>query len=201
MKKIINIGLIILGIFILYTITFGKFPNIFGIFRPKPAIIADTPILINEVKAISQLFSVCYYDEIVIDSVVTEKSTILGLETQSTRKLVYIVTGRVYAGFDLSKIDNKSLTVKDSIIYLKLGKPSILDVVINPSDFTTFVEIGKWSFEESTAIKVKAKDKITQRAIVKGIIENCKNNGIKSLTSFYSSLGFKDVIITIEETN
>lgn len=201
MKRIISIIVIIISTIVIYSITFGKFPNIIGIFKPKPAVIAETPILINEIKAISELFSVCYYDEIVIDSTVTDKSTFLGKETLSTRKLVYIVTGRVYAGFDLSKIDNKTFTVQDSILHLSLEKPGILDVVINPSDFTTFVENGRWSFEEATALKMKAKEKITQRAIDKGIIENCKINGIKALKAFYSCLGFKDVVITIDDIN
>ena len=199
MKRIILIIILLAGYILLILFSLDKIPSFEDIFKPRMAKISATPVLINEVKAISELFSVCYHEEIVIDSSVTDVGSILGLDVHSTKKLVYIVTGRVYAGIDLSQIDHNSFTVHDSVMHIRLSKPIILEVVINPSDFTTFVETGRWSFEEVTALKIRAREKILQRAIGKGILKKSKENGIKSLKSFYSHLGFKEVMITIDE--
>lgn len=183
------IGIVLTGIYFVLV----KFNILPDIFTPKPVVIADTPVLIKEVKNIAELFSVCHYDEIVLDTTKIVES----FWGDSKERLVYIVNGRVYAGFDLSKIDSTSLSVQDSVIILKLKEPQIIDVVVNPSDFTIFIEEGTWSANEIKTIKIRAKEKLKQRAIKNGIIEQSKINGLKSLESFYKILGFKTVEIVI----
>jgi len=187
--KLLYMVLIIAGILLFIIlpamIQIGMFSNVFA---SKQIRIADTAIIVKEVKDIAQLFSLAFFDEVVVDS--TEKRS---------KQLVYVVKGKVYAGFDLSTLDDDAISIQDTILNIRIGKPQILDVVVNPSDFTVFHERGRWSFEETQAVQIKAQEKIRQRAIERGIIENSAKNGIRSLESFYKALGFKEVNITLRD--
>jgi hypothetical protein len=157
------------------------------LFTPKEVTIAETSTIVQEVKTIAELFSACYYDEVVLDTV---RSTYLGLSKQ---RLVYTVRGRVYAGFDLSALDSTAMTVTDSTIQVRLPEPVILDVVVNPSDYQVFLEEGEWSFEDVTALKNRGKEAIRRKALEKGIIENGRERGRASLEAFLKALGFARV--------
>lgn len=179
---------------------FGILPDIF---KAEPVIIADTPVLINEVKGIAELFAVSQYHEVVVDSIIIEKSQVdqalalFDFDTYSDRSLVYIARGEVFAGFDLSSLNDSSFMVKDSALTIKLPAPKIIDVVANPDDFTLFKQTGEWSFEEVTALKAKAKDLIRKRAIDGSILQRSEKVGSESISAFYSALGFKKVNVEI----
>lgn len=183
-------------------VRFGFLPNIFA---AKPVIIADTPVLVKEMKGISELFSVSQYDEIVVDSLINEKTSVdqtlafFGQDTYTERSIVYIARGKIFAGFDLSKMDESSIVVNDSTLTIKLEAPKIIDIVANPDDFSLFKQTGDWAFNEVTAVKAGAKKQFEQRALENGILERSKNVGIQSLKAFYQALGFKYVEVEILE--
>lgn len=164
-----------------------RFKLVPDLFTPKEVTIAETSTIVKEVKTIAELFSACYYDEVVLDTV---RSTYLGL---SKERLVYTVRGRVYAGFDLSGLDSTAMTVTDSTIQVRLPEPVILDVVVNPSDYHVFLEEGTWSFQAVTDLKNRGKDAIRLKAIEKGLIENGRKRGRSSLEAFLKALGFARV--------
>lgn len=215
MSKLITYGVIILLLLVGGYVALVKLKLLPNIFESKPVVIAETAVLVKEVKTIAELFSACQYDELTIDSVYYSQTTLgkiasftdkyLTLVTpiishttdDKDKKLVYVVKGRVYAGFDLGMISDSSFRINGDTLQIKLDQPKIMDVVVNPSDFTTFIEEGSWSFEEAKAVKLKAVEKFKQRALEKGILETTRKNGIKSLESFYKSLGFKSVVVEL----
>lgn len=164
-----------------------RFKLVPDLFTAREVTIAETSTIVQEVKTIAELFSACYYDEVVLDTV---RTTRFGF---SKERLVYTVKGRVYAGFDLSSLDTSAMVATDSTIQVRLPEPVILDVVVNPSDYQVFLEEGEWSFEAVTALKNRGKEAIRRKAMEKGIIENGRERGRASLEAFLKALGFARV--------
>lgn len=187
------------------SIKMGLLPNPF---EAKDAYILETSTIVNEIKSIAELYSVCYYDQLVVDSVkvqgtaeVVKKSMVKYLTgylaggSITDPKLVLITSAKVFAGFDLGKLDSTDIKVKDSVITIQLPAPQIMDIVMNPSDVSTFIEEGEWSMEDVKMVKNKAIDKFRKRAIDRGIIADAEKKGRESIELFFKSLGFKEVII------
>ncbi len=197
--KVIDVVVVAIGGYFALA-RFGVLPDIF---KAKPVVIADTPVLITEMKELAELFSVSQYHEVIVDSTISEKSqldqafALLDFDTYTERSVVYIAHGKVYAGFDLSALHDSSLVVKDSVLTIKLHSPEIMDVIVNPNDFALFEQTGEWSFDELTAIKARAKDMIRRRAIESSILERSEKAGVESLKAFYSSMGFKKVDVEV----
>ena len=189
---------ILLGSIYFALVKFNILPNAFA---SSPVTISETPVIIKEIKNIANLFSICYYNEIVYEYSKNEETAIdatsnlitgiFGAKKSYTkRNLVLIVRGRTFGGFDLSKIDSTRISVNDTVINIKLDPPKIIDVVVNPSDITTFIEEGKWTTAEVNRAKIIAKDHLKLNAMKNGILNKTKINGTKSLTAFYKALGF-----------
>ena len=184
-----------------------KFNVISNPFVSKPVVIDDTPVLVKEVKNIAELFSVCFYDEVIVTAHKMEESTtdkttnvvgsIIGKKAKDStqRELVLIVKGRTYAGVDLASLNDNSFTKKDSSISIKIPQPKIIDVVVNPSDVTVFSETGSWTNDEVANLKIKAKDMIREKAVKNGIIEKSKKKSVFTLESLFTLIGKKKVTV------
>ncbi|MFN5208748.1 MAG: DUF4230 domain-containing protein [Bacteroidota bacterium] len=183
-----------------------KFNGLSNPFESKKPHILETPTIVNEIKSIAELYSVCYYDQLVIDSVRKEvKGTdalinFFGGSSTTNSKLVLLATAKVFAGYDLSKLDSTDINAKDSVITIHLPAPKIIDIVMNPSDVSTFIEEGKWTMNEVNSVKNKAVERFRGRAIKKGIIADAEKKGRESISLFFKSLGFKEVIIQIKNS-
>jgi hypothetical protein len=170
-------------------------------FDQKKAYILDTPTIVKEVRSIAELYSVCYYDQIIADSIRQEIKTsdavinFFGGNSTTDTKLVLLATAKIYAGYDLSKLDSTDISAKDSTLTIRLPAPQIIDVVMNPSDVSTFIEEGTWSMDEVAMVKNKALLLFRKRALEKGIIAEAERKGKESIELFFTSLGFKKVII------
>jgi hypothetical protein len=211
----VALGLIaVIGIYIL-GVKFNLFPDYF---TPKPVTIDNTAVVVTGMKKISQLMSVNYSVETVVDSVVYKETTmsevsgfferqynkLFGSEPKQPKKtmtkvkdIVYVVNGKVYGGFDLSNLSESDITMSDSSIRIRVDEPKILDVVVNPDGFSLFAKNGSWSFQEVSGVKTKAKEKIRKKALENGILDRCRTNGLKSIESFYRAMGFKKVEVVI----
>ena len=170
-------------------------------FEEKKAYISETPTMVKEIKSIAELYSVCYYDQLYVDSVRKEIKTtdavinFFGGNSTTNTKLGLITTAKVFAGFDLSKLDSTDISVMDSTLTIKLPAPQIIDIVMNPTDVTTFIEEGKWSMDEVKMVKNKAISMFRKRALNKGILVDAEKKGKESIELFFKSLGFKNVIV------
>jgi len=170
-------------------------------FEEKKAYILETPTMVKEIKSIAELYSVCYYDQLIVDSVRKEIKTtdavinFFGGNSTTNTKLALITSAKVFAGFDLSKLDSTDILVMDSTLTIKLPAPQIIDIVMNPSDVKTFIEEGKWSMDEVKMVKNKAISMFRKRALNKGILVDAEKKGKESIELFFKSLGFKNVIV------
>ena len=161
------------------------------IFSSKPVTIDDTPILVKDIRSLGQVITATYYDEVVVDSVIKHHFPQLPLTDD---QLVIIARGKVLAGIDLKGLADSSVTVSKDTVRMQLPPTKIIDVIINPGDYETFEETGKWGQEAVTAVKLKAKDKITGNAFSKNIIEKANLKAKAVLEDFFHAAGFKVVL-------
>lgn len=164
------------------------------IFSSKPVIIDDTPILIKDIRSLGQVITATYHDEVVVDSVIHRTFPQLPITDD---KLVIIASGKVLAGIDLKLLADSSVTVTKDTVRMQFPPTKIIDVIINPADYETFEEKGKWRQEDVTAVKLRAKDKITANALNKKIIEKANTKAKAVLEDFFKAAGF--IVVLFEE--
>jgi len=189
MKKII----ILIGVLVICIVALligwkfcnnGNFQNIF---TSKPITIDKTENFIEEINKLAEFTTATYYQETTINKV--KKRTLFDAE------LVIIVKGKVRAGFDMSALTEKDIIIENKTIRIKLPPVKILDIITNPSNFETFVESGKWSFDEVNEYKKEARESLEKSAIDGGILDLAKESGVEKLTSLFKNLGFAEVVI------
>ena len=210
MKTLKNIFIIILilaaAFFILKKV--GLFPSFTNLFISQPVVIDNTPILVKDIKSIGELITYSSSDEVVVDSTMLSQASIAtGIFNKvlpfpvlptGEKKLVLICKGKIYAGTKLSGITNADVSIHGDTLKIGLPKAEILDAIINPTDTETFIEKGVWSSKEISAVKIKAKRKMIERAINKQILEKANSKTIKVMENYLKSLGYSVVIVSIK---
>jgi hypothetical protein len=200
MKKllaVLQVTLLLAILFMMYNplARIGLLPSLNSFFRSGQARIDETPVIIQQVKNIAQMFTQTFYDEYVFDTGLI-RTPILS----TNKRLIFIAKGEVISGFDLSELNEKSIIRRDKSIVVKLPPARILDVVINPSGFETFIEEGEITFEESKKFHEDARRIFDRNAREKGILKNSTEQGRQMLEKFFRLLGFETVDIIIPES-
>jgi hypothetical protein len=186
-KLIILIAIIIVAIITVFCfLKFSKF-DLGNPFKAKPITIDKTANVVEEINQLAEFTTATYFQEIFINKV--RKGTFFDDE------LVLITKGKVRAGFDLLTLTEEDIVVEGNTIKLKLPEVKILEIITNPSDFETYVESGKWSFDEVNEYKKEAREKLEQLAIEGGILELAEKSAFEKLSSLFQILGFQEIII------
>ena len=170
------------------------FPSFGDMFSSRPILIDNTPILVKEINNLSQLITITSYNEVVIDSIKKDKP-IFTIPVLMDDEIVLIGKGKVLAGVDLAKLQEKDIYTNDDSVSVTLPKAEILQVIANPSDFETFNEKGNWSDNDVTAVKIKLRDKIIAAAIQQNILQKSAAIANVMMENFLRSVGFKKVTV------
>ena len=151
--------------------------------------------MVQQIRAIAQLLTQSYYSEAVYDSGVIRTPLF-----ESNKRLIMIAKGEVLAGFDLSKFSEAAIIRRNTTVVISLPAPRILDVIINPSGFETFLAVGDISFEERVQLQEQAKTKFRRDIDTAHILDNSARQGRKIIEKFFHLLGFADVEVSIGAT-
>ena len=196
---------VIIGVLIIATLGGAGFGIFNFIENSNELKIADTPNVVEKIRKISELTTYTYVEEFVVKDkkmVVSEHgnaiSNWLHKDAEVTydttyNDLVIIIRGKVRAGYDLSKITENQLKISNDTISVVLPQPEIFDAIINPSDNDFFVEEGKWSHEEITALQVGCREKLLNNAIERGVLERADKVGKEKVENLFKSFGFNVV--------
>ena len=202
MSKIVGL-LLIVGLFVgawLYTQQFGF--NFFNLnFGRGDLKIDNTANIVEKVKEISEFTSACYYEETVLKDKKTDNNegNLLGLVGMETSKEIVILSkGKVRAGFDLSKINAENINISGDTLSIELPQPQIFDIITNPSDYEMYVEDGKWSHDEISALQTEYRNQLQEKAKETGILTKAKEAGKKRLESLFMTFGFSVVKVKCE---
>ncbi len=171
--------------------------------------IMDTATVVTEIKKISEFTTYTYIDELIIHEKKAEekesKGHIFGIGKKDVpdtlrSEIVMIVSGVTRAGYDLGKLSENDLKISGDTITVKLPATEIFDVIVNPSDTRMFVEDGKWSHEEVTAMQVNCRNQMHQNALDRGILNKANEVGKEKVENLFKALGFKVItVITTQE--
>lgn len=167
--------------------------NLFGLSFGGELKIDNTANVVEKIKEISEFTTACYYEEAVLKDSKVEKHEggFLGLvDTETSKEIVIIAKGKVRAGFDLSKVTEDKINIKNDTIGITLPEPEIFDVIINPSDYEMYIEEGKWSHEEVTALQTNYRSQLLAKAQERGILNKAKEAAKKRLESLFMTFGF-----------
>jgi len=210
MRKVLQKYLVILVAVLLIIFLFQKInwiPGFKDIFHSKPITIEETPVIIQQINSLAQLITVTFTDEVVMDTakignglpslLPTAIGTVL---TPGLDKLVIIGRGKVLVGTDLKGLQQKDIyTVGDSI-HVVLPRAKILQTILNPSDFETFIEDGTWSEQAVTALKIKIRNQINEHAVQQNILQQADARSENIIETFLKNTGFKKVGISFEDS-
>jgi hypothetical protein len=201
---VITILLVIVLVFVLRKL--DVIPSFHDVFAPKAVVIDNTPILINDIRQISQLFTITVYDEVVMDSTKFAQQNVISKMLQATipgaapvgfAQVVLVAKGKVIAGTDLQKITEKDVFIEKDSVSLQLPQAQILDVIVNPSDVSTFSETGDWSPNEITQVKSRIKNKLVQRALAQDVLNKANAQGVAIMENFLRTVGYKKVVVRV----
>ena len=181
------------------------FPSLKNIFSSQPVVIDESPILVKEIKSIGQLITYSSFDEVVADSVVVTKGSVfvnsfnrfapLPILPSADKQLVLIGKGKILAGIDLTLLSDTDVISRNDSLRLTLPKAKILDAILNPSDFETFVEKGNWTDPEVILVKAQARRKMIARAIQQNILLKADTKAKAIMENFLRNLGYAHVEI------
>lgn len=205
MSRFLKNILFIAAFFLLVIFIFQKInilPSVKDIFSSKPVLIEETPILIQEINALAQLMTVTYSDEIVMDTAkfgigIPSLIPVIGGSVLSPAldKLVIIGRGKVIAGTDLKKLKEQDIVQTGDSITIYLPSSTILETILNPSDFETFIEKGKWNEAAVVALKVKIRNELNARAKKENILHQSDDRTKIIIESLLKNAGFNKVEI------
>ena len=190
-------GLLVGGWYYIQSLGF----NLFGLSFGGELKIENTANVVEKIKEISEFTTACYYEEAVLKDSKVEKNEggFLGLvDTETSKEIVIIAKGKVRAGFDLSKVTEDKINIKNDTIGITLPEPEIFDVIINPSDYEMYIEEGKWSHEEVTALQTNYRTQLLEKAKDAGILNKAKESGKNRLENLFQTFGFSVVELKID---
>lgn len=160
----------------------------------KVSMLSDT--VEEEVSKIVELSTIKYnYTDVISYK---DNKTFREMNLPFTKKSFLIkYSGYIKAGMDL---ENVEVYVKDKdSVEIKLGKPKILDNVINEEDVYVYDEkesvFNKLKIEDVYDVLAKEKKKTEKEIIEKGFLNEAEKNGEKMLRSFLQSMGFEEIKI------
>lgn len=190
---------IIAGIFLVLLLQRANIlPDFREVFRSKPVMIENTPILIREVRELSQLITVTSFDEVVVDSVKSGPLAVMKVISGfpgMVDRIVIVAKGSVQAGTDLRFLTEEDIYVEGDSVAIRLPKAEIIEVIVNPSGFSTFTETGEWSPDAVNLVKAKAKRKMEYRAVQKNILQLAETRSRLLMENFLRAAGFKRVAV------
>jgi hypothetical protein len=166
-------------------------------------LVENTPVLIKEIREMTQLISVTSYDEVVVDSSKSSSMDVVKALTGVSisplsppmDRIVIVAKGSVQAGTNLIFLNESHIYVEDDSVAIQLPQAEILEVIVNPSGFSTFTETGVWSPDAVNLVKAKAKKAMEQRAVAKNILAIAEQRARLLMENFLRAAGFSKVTI------
>jgi len=203
MKRIRNV-LIIIVLLVIAVWLFNKYkalPSFSNLFKPKPVLIENTPVVVKQIQAIAQLVTISAYEELVADTTVIDTKTINipllpAIELPApTRKLVIIGKSTTNIGIDMQQLRDADISGTKDSIHIILPAAQILDVIVNPSDVEVFIEEGAWDNIAVTNLKNKIRYLAISDAMSRGLLAQSERKAVDVLTNFFKAAGYQKVVV------
>ena len=194
--------------------SFAKYSGILPLKRtPKALTIDETPVTVENIKAIGELVTATYYDEMVVIVRKSDKKDARGNRTvviervpeqkakeeNSSNLLVTIQKAHARIGIDLAKLTGNDLKVSPDgkSVDVVLPDPECLDFIMNPTDIEIFSEAGKWVFDDLKKAVAPAREEMEAYMNKDSNLSEKARKGAKDvLTQLLKAAGYEKVDVT-----
>lgn len=202
--RVLAIGAVAVALFLLME----RIPRIGenGLFSRRILRVEDTPLVLEKIIKIGELTTACYYDEDIYQtSKLTEITGPVGLIASAVGKnpskddLVIIARGTVRAGFDLSSVSSDSIEIRDDTLFLKLPRPRILSVAVNPSDYEIIGGNKSWSQKDVSSLVAEVRTRVLIDALDNDIYSRAESSGKAKVAQILEASGFRNISISISD--
>ena len=151
-----------------------------------------TPAQIQSIKDIGQWEFLSIADEELVDTI--DRGFF------RDKELVRIYYGTLRLGIDMGKINEKWITVTDSVVNVTLPPIELLDRnFIDEAQTRSFFESGTWKPDARETLYRKAYSKMLARCFTPENIDIAEKNAKVQFAQFMKALGFNNTIINIEK--
>ncbi len=168
--------------------------------EPKTQFNLSTPAVVKEIQQLQNLETASYTVEKIIEA---------GKEGNAFQNILYgdrillIAYGRVIAGFDLSKIEEKDIVINGQILNINLPEPKILSTQLDNERTRVYDRqsgfLTRGDKDLETQARQQAEASIRLAACESGLLNTATENGRKQLKVLFTSVGFETVNIQIPE--
>lgn len=160
--------------------------------------IEESPVIATRIRALGELTTACFYDEIVLTS--TKKNLLSASPLGSLARegfgkdvddhLVIIARGTVRSGIDLQKMEPGDVRILGDTVILRLPPPQYLDVLVNPSDIEVFAESGKWTQQQMSGLQESARRKLVAEADHAGLKRSAYEGAMEAVSDLLLACGY-----------
>ena len=151
-----------------------------------------TPAQIQSIKDIGQWEFLSIADEELVDTI--DRGFF------RDKELVRIYYGTLRLGIDMGKINEKWITITDSVVNVTLPPIELLDRnFIDEAQTRSFFESGTWKPDAREALYRKAYSKMLALCFTPENIDIAEKNAKVQFAQFMKALGFNNTIINIEK--
>lgn len=171
--------------------------------EPQPAPQVDVKsIVVKQIQDASELTTAIFSMEAVVP---TQQDATIGGVVIGTTKLLYIASGEVRAGVDLSKIGPQDIQVKGETLTLRLPPPRILDSKVDVAKSSVYdynrgaLGLGPDVAPQlQTLAQQRALEKIRSAACEKGILEKASDRAKLVVEQLIHVPAYKNVVVTTQ---
>jgi hypothetical protein len=164
------------------------------ILNPTPTIIPDPVTIIHEVRSLARLETIQYS----VEKVITAESGQNQFAFLFGDRLLFIAHGYVIAGVDLGKLTSADLTLKGTVLYVRLPQPEVFVATLdNEKSYVYDRETGlltKGNVNLETEARKVAESEIYKAALDDGILEQARVNAENYLARLFRTLGYNEVV-------
>lgn len=173
---------------------FNPMAKFFHKLTEKPALtIENTPITVEDVRAVGKLVTANFYDEMIIK---TDKHDLVDTNDGGYGQLVIIQKANVRIGVDLTKLAEDDIAVvDDTTVVIKLPPVECLHVIMNPTDTDVYDESKGWSLEQMKEALRPTEDLVMEKVMASEVMDRARQNAEDILREFFLSFGYKQVRI------
>ena len=191
--------------------SFAKYTGILPLKMGKKTLTIDeTPVTVEHIKAIGELVTASYYDEMVVIVKKSEvkdasgnKSYIVERVTEdkarNAKNLVTVQKAHARIGVNLANLNKYDFKVsKDGKkVDILLPDPECLDFIMNPSDIEIFAEHGEWEFEDLKKAVAPAREEMEANMKNDANLSDKAREGARNVvTQLLKAAGYEEVNVT-----
>ena len=170
-----------------------------AVLNPTPTILPDPVTIIQQVRPLARLETIQYS----IQKVITAESRQDVLKELFGDRLLFVAHGVVIAGVDLSSFGDNNIDIQDGILTITIPPAEVFVATLdNEKSYVYDRDTGllrKSDPNLETLARQAAEQEILSGAIEDGILDQANINAQMFLSRLLNHLGFKDVIVVVNE--